>query len=76
MKELSATKLRLELFDVLNDVENSGIVFSIMRHGKEVARIVPGENKTSDWRNQIKGKVKIKSKDAFAPMDDVWKDHI
>jgi len=74
MTTVSITKLRRQLFDLIEKVSN-GEVVAVQRRGREVARIIPVQR--DDWRKRTKIRPKLKTspEDAFAPMEDVWKEY-
>ena len=75
MIEVSATKLRNNLFEFLTKV-SKGETISVKRNGKDVALIVPP--KKEDWRDKMRTKVKllVPPGEAFAPMEDEWEDYL
>ncbi|MCP4149193.1 MAG: type II toxin-antitoxin system prevent-host-death family antitoxin [bacterium] len=74
MIEVSATKLRNNLFELLARVAN-GESITVQRNGEKVAIVMPVKEK--DWRenNNIKAKLLVPPDEAFAPMEDVWEDY-
>lgn len=75
MIEVSATKLRNNLFEFLTRV-SKGETISVKRNGEDVAVIVPPNKE--DWRDKMRTKVKflVPPDKAFAPMEDVWEDYL
>jgi prevent-host-death family protein len=75
MIEVSATKLRNNLFEFLTKV-SKGETISVKRNGEDVAFMVPP--KKEDWRDKMRTKVKflVPPDKAFAPMEDVWEDYL
>ncbi len=75
MIEVSATKLRNNLFEFLTKV-SKGETISVKRNGEDVAVMVPP--KKEDWRDKMRTKVKflVPPDKAFAPMEDVWEDYL
>ena len=74
MIEVTATKLRNNLFDFLAKV-SQGETIAIRRNGKNVALVVPTQKE--DWRDKMRSKVKmLVSPDiAFKPLEDVWEEY-
>ncbi len=74
MIEVSATKLRNNLFDYLDKV-SGGETIIIRRNNHEVARLVPTQQK--DWREKmrIKPKLLVAPELLVQPMEDVWEDY-
>ena len=71
MTTVSATKLRNNLFDYLSRV-SKGETITIKRNGKDIAVVFP--TKKEDWRDKMRGKVKIlvPTDEAFAPLEEAW----
>ena len=74
-KKTNATKLRTELFSILDQVQKGASIL-IERDGAIVARLVPAGSEASDdnWRAPITKKVRylVDKKRAFAPIKDVF----
>jgi prevent-host-death family protein len=75
MIEVTATKLRNNLFDFLAKV-SQGETIAIRRNGKNVALVVPTQKE--DWRDKMRSKIKmLVSPDiVFKPLEDVWQSTI
>ena len=77
MIAVTATKLRNNLFDLLDQV-SKGEVITVQRNGEEVALLVPP--KKSDWRDRmtIIPKLLVPPDQAFAPMEneEEWEDYL
>ena len=71
MVEVTATKLRNNLFEFLAKV-SKGEIIVIQRNGENVALVVPP--KKEDWRDKIRSKIKFLTPpdQAFKPLEDVW----
>ncbi|MCU0287389.1 MAG: type II toxin-antitoxin system prevent-host-death family antitoxin [Acidobacteria bacterium] len=74
MIEVTATKLRNNLFEFLAQI-SKGEIIVIQRNGENVALMVPP--KKEDWRNKIRSKIKFLTPPslAFKPLEDVWEDY-
>ena len=48
MKTISAAEARRRFAEITDEVRTQGTSYAIVRHGKEVARIVPPEDIVSD----------------------------
>lgn len=74
MLKVTATKLRVKLFDLLTAVE-SGETVSVQKGGRIVALIVPAGR--IDWRDGItvRPKLLVSADRAFAPLDEIWEDY-
>lgn len=74
MIEVSATKLRNNLFDYL-DKASEGETIIIRRNNREVARLVPTQQ--ADWREKmrIKPKLLVAPELLVQPMEDIWEDY-
>ena len=72
MKSITITRLRRELFTIVEEV-GRGETVEILRNGKAVARISPIEN--FDWRDRVHSvpKLLVNAESAFAPLDEEWK---
>lgn len=46
--KVSTTEARKRFAEITDDVRTTGKTYSIMRHGKEIARIVPAEEGRED----------------------------
>ena len=75
MITISATKLRSNLFELLDKV-SEGETLLIKRNKHEVARIVPV--KQPDWRDKmsIHPKLLVSPDEIIGPMEDVWEDYV
>jgi prevent-host-death family protein len=71
MKSVSATRLRKDLFRVLEQIQH-GETVEITRNGRPVARL--SAVAPVDWRDRMSAVPEIVGDDhtAFAPLDDVW----
>ena len=47
IKTISAAEARKRFAEITDEVRTKGTEFSIVRHGKEVARIMPPQNKNA-----------------------------
>ncbi len=74
MIEVSATRLRNNLFELLDRVAK-GESITVQRNGEKVAVVIPA--KEGDWRDKmkIKAELLVPPDEAFAPMEDVWEDY-
>jgi len=74
MIEVSATKLRNNLFDYL-DKASEGETIIIRRNNREVARLVPTQQ--ADWREKMRTKPKllVTPEMLIEPMENIWKDY-
>jgi prevent-host-death family protein len=74
MIEVTATKLRNNLFDFLAKV-SQGETIVIRRNGKNVALVVPPQKE--DWRDKMSSKIKllVSPDTAFNPLEDVWEEY-
>jgi prevent-host-death family protein len=74
MIEVSATKLRNNLFDYL-DKASEGETIVIRRNNREVARLVPTQQ--TDWREKMRVKPKflVDPELLVQPMEDIWEDY-
>ena len=72
---ISASRLRKELFAVLDDVWNGQSV-QITRHGKVVATISHVD--PLDWRRRVREvpKIRVDPIDAFAHLDEEWSKYL
>ena len=70
MIEVSATKLRNNLFDYL-DKASKGETVVIQRNKEEVARLVPTHQ--TDWRDKmtIKPQIMVEPEDLIKPVEDI-----
>lgn len=71
----TATHLRNHLFELLGRVQKGDSII-IELNGHEIGKIIPLHWK--DWRKKVTVEAKLKGKEidkAFAPLDDVWKNH-
>lgn len=75
MIEISATKLRANLFEYLDKIEQGETVI-VQRHNQKVVRMNPIHS--TNWRNKLsqKAKLKIPADDLIKPMDDIWEDYV
>lgn len=75
MINVSATKLRNNLFDYLNKA-SEGETIIIQRNNKEVARLVPINQ--VNWRDKmtIKPKIMVTSEELIKPVEDIWEDYV
>lgn len=75
MIEVTATKLRNNLFDFLAKV-SQGEIIAIRRNGKNVALVVPPRKE--DWRDKMRSKINllVSPDTAFKPLEDVWESAI
>lgn len=72
----TATHLRNHLFEVLDHVQKGESV-TIELKGKTVGQIIP--LRKADWREKITIKVRKKKgtiRQTFAPLRDVWENHL
>jgi prevent-host-death family protein len=70
MNYLQFTDFRNHTKDYFDKVEN-GNMFVIIRRGKPIAKLVPFEQKTSQWKRKIK---KIKLKKSSDSLDFILKE--
>jgi antitoxin (DNA-binding transcriptional repressor) of toxin-antitoxin stability system len=63
MKEISASKFKEQSLSLLDHLNPEGIV--VTKHGKAVARVIPGESGCAALIGSMKGKVKV-SRDVFS----------
>ena len=75
MISVSATHLRKNLFKLLEQVER-GEVISIIKNGKEVARLHGSGGQ--DWRDRMTDhpKLLLPADEVFAPMEDIWEEYL
>jgi prevent-host-death family protein len=75
MLNVSATKLRNNLFEILKRVE-AGEKVVITHKKKEVAFIVSA--KKSDWREKVgmKPKLLVPPEQIIRPIEDIWEDYV
>ena len=75
MIEVSATKLRTNLFEYLDKIEQGETVI-IQRHNRKVVRMNPIHS--TNWRRQLSQHLKIKASadELIKPIDDVWEDYV
>jgi prevent-host-death family protein len=71
MVNVSATKLRNNLFDYL-DKAAKGEIIAIRRNNQEVARIIPTYQ--INWREKmsIKPKLLVFPEELIEPIEDIW----
>lgn len=67
MREMTVTELRQQLLDVIRQVEQQGVEFTVVRHGRRVARIVPERPEPASLRGIDAGHVTI-----VDPDDDLF----
>ena len=74
MKSVTATRLRKDLFRVLEQIQH-GETVEITRYGRPVARL--SAVAPVDWRDRMSAVPEIVGDDhtAFAPLDDVWNEY-
>jgi prevent-host-death family protein len=74
MKSVTATRLRKDLFRVLEQIQH-GETVEITRNGRPVARL--SAIAPVDWRDHMSAVPEIVGDDhtAFAPLDDVWNEY-
>lgn len=72
---ISASRLRKELFAILDDV-SLGQSVQITRHGEVVATI--SRSDPLDWRQRVRVEPKLKKDPiaAFAPLDEEWSKYL
>jgi prevent-host-death family protein len=75
MLNVSATKLRNNLFEILKRVE-AGEKVMITHKKKEVAFIVSA--KKSEWREKVETKPKllVPPEQIIGPIEDIWEDYV
>ena len=75
MMIVSASRLRKELFTILDDVSNGQSV-QITRHGEVVATI--SHSDPLDWRQRVRVEPKLKKDPiaTFAPLDEEWSKYL
>ena len=75
MKSFSITRLRREIFSIIEDV-GEGESVEVTRNGVPVAIINPIDR--SVWRDRLKiiPKLLMDVEDAFAPLDEEWEPYI
>ena len=75
MIEVTATKLRNNLFDYL-DKASEGETIIIRRNNKEVARLVPTSQ--ANWRDKmtIKPKIMVSPEALKKPIEDIWEGYV
>jgi len=75
MIEVTATKLRNNLFDYL-DKASEGETIIIRRNNKEVARLIPTGQ--TNWRDKmtIKPKIMVAPEELIKPFDDIWEGYV
>ena len=75
MIEVSATKLRANLFEYLDKIEQGETVI-IHRHNQKVVRMNPIH--PDNWRNKLsqKAKIKVPAEDLIKPIDDIWESYV
>jgi prevent-host-death family protein len=75
MLSITATKLRNNLFSILDKLKQ-GHVIAINRNGKEIGRLIPTTNQ--DWRKKVKNNPRLlMSPDkAFEPIDGLWEGYL
>ncbi len=75
MIEVTATKLRNNLFDYL-DKASEGETIIIWRNNKEVARLIPTGQ--TNWRDKmtIKPKIMVAPEELIKPVDDIWEGYV
>ena len=75
MKPISVTKLRRELFHVMDEIQK-GEIYEIIRNGEAVARITP--TVVPNWRTKLRCEPKLLSdpETVFAPLADEWKEYV
>lgn len=74
MLNISATKLRHNLFEILKRVE-AGEKVIITHNKKEVAFLV--STKKSEWRANVsmKPKLLVSPEQIISPIEDIWEDY-
>jgi len=75
MINVSATKLRNNLFDYLNKA-SEGETIIIQRNNVEVARLIPTYQ--ANWRDKmtIKPKIMVEPEELIKPVEDIWEDYV
>lgn len=75
MIEVTATKLRNNLFDYL-DKASEGETIIIRRNNKEVARLIPTSQ--ANWRDKmtIKPKIMVAPEELIKPVEDIWEGYV
>ena len=75
MIRITATKLRNNLFDILDKVAQ-GETIMIQRNNQEVARLLPLHK--PDWRKnmKVKPKILVPPDELIKPIEDIWEDYI
>lgn len=58
MKTIAATQFKQQVLQILDDVDDEGIV--ITKHGKPVAKLTRLRGPNARWIGSMKGKIKIK----------------
>ena len=75
MIQVSATKLRTNLFDYLNRASD-GETIIIQRNNQDVARIIP--TCKINWREKmsIKPELLVSSEELIKPIEDIWEEYM
>lgn len=75
MLTVSATHLRKDLFNYLDEVE-SGEIVVIQRNNQEIARIVP--TTLDNWRDRMTTGVHllVSPEELIQPLEDVWEEYV
>jgi prevent-host-death family protein len=75
METVNAIKVKENFFDYLDKAEQ-GHTIVIQRQGHDPVKLVP--IKEADWRDKmtIEPKLLVSEEEAFAPMDDIWEEHV
>ncbi len=77
MRVTTTTDLRKHLFSLLDAVER-GETVAVSRGGRVVARLCPAGQDAADWRAALshKPRLLVAADEVFAPLDDLWTDHV
>jgi antitoxin (DNA-binding transcriptional repressor) of toxin-antitoxin stability system len=75
MIEVTATKLRANLFEYLDKIEQ-GETIMVRRNNRTIVRMNSAQ--PAHWRSKLSQKVKIKTspEELIKPLDDVWDDYV
>ena len=75
MIEVTATKLRNNLFDYL-DKASEGEIIIIRRNNREVARLIPTGQ--TNWRDKMKitPRIMVAPEVLMEPLEDVWEGYV
>ncbi len=71
MKIIPAGEFKAKCLQIMDEVDEKHISFTITKHGKPVARLIPVDTTTKSSFGCLKNTVSIQD-DIIAPIDEEW----